>query len=285
VLLGILLQPSRKEYGGPIFTAGLMRLIERVIFLQPSPRVKERKNEIQIKELESSMARGLADGYFFNFVAPIAKIIRDKGEGTVKLDEEPFKKSFKKLYIIVPRSVPLSVGINYDIVSKKIGGLESTFNVNYGEKINGRNRFVGVVGDDLEHDHDFKGDLHLCDIPTTLSAVAQAFLEEHTDEDVKELSSKNSDVSEHKYTELQKLIKELPHNDGDKNDTNQKDPISKNDIRLTEAQKKFDERFEAEANVFCYRLAWRLKTSKLMDFVKVIEIKRLAPDEQDSTTE
>jgi len=137
VLLGILLQPSRKEYGGPIFTAGLMRLIERVIFLQPSPRVKERKNEIRIKKLESSMARGLADGYFFNFVAPIAKIIKEEGEGTVKLDGEKLKKAFKKLYIIVPRSVPLSVGINYDIVARKIEELSSTFDINYGDSITG----------------------------------------------------------------------------------------------------------------------------------------------------
>jgi len=153
---------------------------------------------------------------------------------------------------------------------------------------------VGVVGDDLKRDHDFKGDLHLCDIPTTLAAVAQAFLEEHTDKDVKELSSKDSDVSKHKYTKLQKLIEELPHNDGDVNDTtpeNRDDSTRslfanrEQEIRLTKAQKKFDECFKVEANVFCSRLAWRLKTNELMDIVKVIEIKRLAPDEQDTTTE
>merc|ERR1712238_366780 len=286
VLLGILLQPSGKEYGGPIFTAGLMRLIESVIFLQPSPRVKDRKNELQIEDLESSMARGLADGYFFNLVAPIAKIIRDEGEGTVKLDGKKFKKAFKKLYIIVPRSVPLSVGINFDCVFKKIGGLESMFEVNYGTIITGRERSVSILGDDLELNHDFKGDLYLCDVPTTLSAVAHVFLENLTDNDVKELLS-NSDVSKHKYTKLQKLLKELAHNDDNDNDSaeNRDDSTIPEDDRLTKAQKKFDKYFEGETNVFCYRLAWRLQEHNLIDFVKIIEMKRLTPDEQDSTTE
>ena len=286
VLLGILLQPSGKEYGGPIFTAGLMKFIESVIFFQPSPRYKDRKNELQIKDLESSMARGLADGYFFNLVAPIAKIIRDKGEGTVELDGKKFKKAFKKLYIIVPRSVPLSVGINYDCEFKKIGGLESVFEVNYGKIITGRKRSVSVLGDDLELNHDFKGDLYLCDVPTTLSAVAHVFLENLTDNDVKELLS-NSDVSKHKYTKLQKLLKELAHNDNDseKKRDDSTTSLLPEDDRLTKAQKKFDKYFEGETNVFCYRLAWRLQEHNLIDFVKIIEMKRLTPDEQDSTTE
>jgi len=163
---------------------------------------------------------------------------------------------------------------------------------------------VGVLGDDLKLDHDFKG--HLFDVPTTLSAVAQEFLEENPDIDEK-LSSMNSNVNEHKYTKLKKLLEELPHNNADKNDPNTKSDIDDDDndndnpenrddstrsllsnheqVRLTKAQKKFDKYFEGEANIFCYRLAWRLKTNELMDFVKVVEIKRLTPDEKDSTAE
>ena len=99
-------EPWYLETGKAFIEAGLITGVTRFFFFFPNEREEREKLEKQVKDLESSMARGLADGYFWNFVKVVAENIIDNvtyesNDGGIDnpIDIQPF-------LIIVPREIP-----------------------------------------------------------------------------------------------------------------------------------------------------------------------------------
>ena len=86
LILGFLFNPDPSEgwvlyLGVPLFEAGCILWIYRSLFFAEAPEDQVDRLEQKVEELENSVANGLADGMFWNFMRNVSQIITTDYEG------------------------------------------------------------------------------------------------------------------------------------------------------------------------------------------------------------
>ena len=161
-------EPSYLEIGKAFIEVGLMTGITRVFFFFPNEREEREKLEKDVKDLESSMARGLADGYFWNFVKLVAEHVKEENED--KEDPQPF-------LIIVPRTME---EWNEHLIKNYIQSKRNTF---IPDKFMDTRSSRPIHVTKVIHSDEKGQEEILIDIPTTVTSIIMRVTDENQKDD------------------------------------------------------------------------------------------------------
>lgn len=237
--------------GETLFATGFIYWIHRALAFAPHPNDAMRSLEKENSDLKQSVALGLADGYYWNFLEPIARQIAYVDGHGVSLEFESHDDRLTIVpyfLVIVPKTLfHDSVGESQSLIPgllHKCRADDRYSNCHLTEQNESRHKQFCHVAVPNNNDTIF-------DIPSTLDTI----------------------IKQMKQIERTKIDRSLI-----KSEVMKKRKCNRCCVKK-DVEETLEERYQKEIRFFSSRLAYHLSTSELEDYVRVVEVDIQNPDE------